>query len=153
MLKIGQLAQQGEVSVPTLRYYESQGLLEPPTRAANGYRLYAEEALQRVRFIRRSQGLGFSLKEIEELLLLQVDASQHSCREVKQVAEDKLGQVRQRIDELQQIERALETLADKCCGGPEVAAGCSILRELSGQATSASGDHNPSTRLNRDTDS
>ncbi|WP_426415396.1 Zn(2+)-responsive transcriptional regulator [Aestuariirhabdus sp. LZHN29] len=133
MLKIGQLAQQSDVSIATLRYYETQGLLQLPARATNGYRLYPPEALKRVQFIRRAQGLGFSLKEIKELLLLQVEANHHSCREVKQVAEDKLDKVRQRIHQLQAIEQALHSLAAKCCGGPEHAVGCSILRELDGQ--------------------
>lgn len=130
MLKIGQLAKDAHVAVATLRYYEAQKLLQQPIRAANGYRLYPPEALGQVRFIKRAQTLGFSLQEIRELLHLKVEATQHSCQEVKQVAEDKLNNVRQRIAELQSIESALSALANKCCGGPEMAAGCSILREL-----------------------
>ncbi len=130
MLKIGQLAKSTNVAVATLRYYEAQKLLQRPARAANGYRLYPQETLTQVRFIKRAQALGFSLQEIRELLFLKVEATRHSCHEVKQVAEDKLSNVRERILELQSIESALATLANKCCGGPEMAAGCSILREL-----------------------
>src|SRR5207237_9845446 len=82
ILSIGQVARRAGVGVETVRFYERQGLLEEPPRRASGYRQYSEEVVSRLRFIKRAQQLGFSLKEISELLLLRVDA-QASCEEVK----------------------------------------------------------------------
>src|SRR6266436_4864358 len=81
-LSIGQVARQAGVGVETVRFYEREGLLEEPPRRASGYRQYDEQVVQRLHFIQRAKRLGFSLKEITELLLLRVDA-QTSCDEVK----------------------------------------------------------------------
>src|SRR5215472_15812414 len=70
ILSIGQVARRAEVGVETVRFYEREGLLEEPPRRASGYRPYSEELVNRLRFIKRAQQLGFSLKEISELLLL-----------------------------------------------------------------------------------
>jgi DNA-binding transcriptional MerR regulator len=69
-LGIGQLAKRGGVGIDTVRYYERNGLLAPRTRLASGYRRYGDSELARLRFIRRAQGLGFTLKEIKQLLVL-----------------------------------------------------------------------------------
>src|SRR6266700_6790319 len=82
-LSIGQVARKAGVGVETVRFYEREGLLEEPPRRTSGYRQYSEEVVKRIGFIKRAQKLGFSLKEITELLLLRVDA-QTSCDEVKQ---------------------------------------------------------------------
>src|SRR6266571_3012042 len=80
-LSIGQVARRAGVGVETVRFYEREGLLEEPPRRASGYRQYSEQAIKRIHFIKRAQQLGFSLKEITELLMLRVDA-QTSCEEV-----------------------------------------------------------------------
>src|SRR5229473_978214 len=91
-LSIGQVARKAGVGVETVRYYEREGLLEEPPRRASGYRQYSEQVVTRLHFIKRAQQLGFSLKEISELLLLRVDA-QTSCDEVKQRTEAKIAEV------------------------------------------------------------
>ena len=78
-----QVARRAGVGVETVRFYERQGLLEEPPRRASGYRQYPEQVVARLHFIKRAQRLGFSLKEISELLLLRVD-SHTSCEEVNQ---------------------------------------------------------------------
>src|SRR5437764_228181 len=82
ILSIGQVARRAGVGVETVRFYEREGLLEEPPRRASGYRQYSEQVVKRIHFIKRAQKLGFSLKEITELLLLRVDG-QTSCEEVK----------------------------------------------------------------------
>ena len=72
-LTIGKVARRAGVEVKTIRFYERQALIIPPPRSATGYRLYPESTIQRLRFIRRAKKLGFSLKEIKELLVLQED--------------------------------------------------------------------------------
>jgi MerR family copper efflux transcriptional regulator len=69
-MRIGELAARATVNVQTLRFYEREGLLRPPERTASGYRSYSESDLERVRFIRLCQGLGFTLREIQQLLIL-----------------------------------------------------------------------------------
>ena len=99
MLSIGQVARRAGVGVETVRFYERQGLLEEPPRRTSGYRQYSEQVIKRLHFIKRAQKLGFSLKEITELLLLRVDG-QTSCEEVKGRTEAKIAEVEQKLLEL-----------------------------------------------------
>lgn len=118
MLSIGQVARRAGVGVETVRFYEREGLLEKPVRRASGYRQYSPEAVTQIRFIKRSQQLGFSLKEILELLTLRVDG-QNSCEQVKECAAVKLAEVEQKMVELQQMRQALLQVASLCAGeGP-----------------------------------
>ena len=73
-LSISQVAKRGGVNIQTIRYYERQGLLAPTSRTEAGYRIFSAESVRRIRFIKRAQELGFSLKEIEDLLSLRIDA-------------------------------------------------------------------------------
>ena len=115
---IGQVARRAGVGVETVRYYEREGLLEEPPRRASGYRQYSEQVVKRLRFIKRAQKLGFSLKEINELLLLRVDA-QTACEEVKLRTEAKIAEVEQKVVELQRMRQALIQVASLCEGqGP-----------------------------------
>ncbi len=117
-LSIGQVAQRAGVGVETVRFYEHEGLLEEPPRRASGYRQYSEQVVTRIHFIKRAKLLGFSLKEITELLRLRVDA-QTSCEEVKQRTEAKLAEVEQKMVELQRMRQALLQVASLCTGqGP-----------------------------------
>jgi Hg(II)-responsive transcriptional regulator len=118
MLSIGQVAKRAGVGVETVRFYEREGLLEEPLRRASGYRQYSEEVISRLRFIKRAQQLGFSLKEISELLQLRVDA-QTSCDEVKQRTEAKIAEVERKLVELQHMRQALLQVHSLCTGqGP-----------------------------------
>ena len=125
-LGIGQLAKRGGVGIDTVRYYERNGLLTPHTRLASGYRRYSELELARLRFIRRAQALGFTLKEIKELLAL---SAQRDVGRVKRSAQAKLKDVKSRIAALERVRDGLATLIDACPGHGR-AADCPILRTL-----------------------
>jgi MerR family mercuric resistance operon transcriptional regulator len=118
VFSIGQVARLSGVGVETVRFYEREGLLEEPVRRASGYRQYSDEVVKQIRFIKRAQQLGFSLKEILELLTLRVDG-QTSCEQVKERAAAKIVEVEQKIVELQRMRQALLQVASLCAGeGP-----------------------------------
>ena len=125
-LGIGQLAKRGGVGIDTVRYYERNGLLTPQTRLASGYRRYGELELARLRFIRRAQALGFTLKEVKELLAL---SAQRNVGRVKRSAEAKLADVQGRIAALERVRDGLANLIEACPGHGR-AADCPILRAL-----------------------
>ncbi len=127
-LKISKVAEQVGVNLQTIRYYEREGLLPEPPRLASGYRVFPEQTVRRVRFIKRAQELGFSLAEIRELLMLRVD-HQRDRAAVRDIARAKLAQIDEKVQSLQAMKRALEHLTDKCAGhGP--ASDCPILEAL-----------------------
>ncbi|MEZ8144065.1 zinc-responsive transcriptional regulator [Enterovibrio norvegicus FF-33] len=131
MLQIGQLAKQAGVSGDTLRFYEKVGLLKPTSRSESGYRLYNEDALSRVHFIMKAKRLGLTLDDIQEMLEIRLEASQHSCAEVKGITQKKLDEIDQKIAELTQIRVALKKINDACCGhADDNASHCSILGAL-----------------------
>src|SRR5882757_1071201 len=125
-LGIGELAKRGGVGIDTVRYYERNGLLAPRTRLASGYRRYGELELARLRFIRRAQGLGFTLKEVKELLAL---SAQRDVGRVKRSAQTKLLDVEARIGALERVRDGLSTLIAACPGHGR-AADCPILQAL-----------------------
>lgn len=127
-LTIGQLADEAGVGVETVRFYQRRGLVEEPQRPREGYRRYPPETVQRIQFIKRAQEIGFSLKEIDELLALRVDRSR-SCADVRQQAEAKLLEVRNKIQALERIERALVRLT-KSCSGEGPTSECPILDSI-----------------------
>lgn len=127
-LTIGEVAEQAKVHIETLRYYERRGLIERPPRSASNYRLYPEDAVQRVRFIKRAQELGFSLKNIKELLSLRA-APEAECGEIRAHAEAKIKAINEKIDALLAMKNALSTLVAECSGqGPLTE--CPILESL-----------------------
>jgi MerR family copper efflux transcriptional regulator len=125
-LGIGQLARRGGVGIDTVRYYERNGLLAPHTRLASGYRRYGDFELARLLFIRRAQALGFTLKEIKQLLAL---SAQRDVGRVKRSAQTKLLDVEARIAALVRMRDGLATLIEACPGHGR-AADCPILRAL-----------------------
>src|SRR5712692_3777497 len=112
-LTIGQVAAAADVNVQTIRYYERRGLFAAPRRTPSGYREYASDAVSRLRFIKHAQELGFSLKEIQELLGLRVRHGA-ACDAVERKTRDKIELVQQRIRDLQRMKRTLERLAAAC---------------------------------------
>ncbi|MFL6237066.1 MAG: MerR family transcriptional regulator [Thermoanaerobaculia bacterium] len=106
------LARLAGVGVETVRFYEREGLLQEPPRRESGYREYPPESLVRLRFIRHTKALGFSLPEIQELLSLRY--SENPCEGVQQRIKAKIENVRQKIRSLQKIETMLEELAANC---------------------------------------
>ena len=129
-LKIGELAALTDTNNETLRFYESRGLLEAQRRTESGYRLYTNTQVERVRFILRARRMGFSLKDIEELLSLEADREQSTCGEVKELAEAKLAEIDEKVAELNRMRGALEQITDACCGGEVPAVYCTILNAL-----------------------
>ena len=126
-LLISDVARRAGVNIQTLRFYERRGLLAAPPRSASGYRRYPEDSVRVVQFIRRAQELGFSLREVQELMALR-ERRQVSCREVRAAAEAKLVDVRRRIRRLEAMREALEGLVRSCRRG---AAGvCPIIESL-----------------------
>jgi len=126
---IGALATGAGVGIDTVRYYERSGLLAPRSRLASGYRRYSELELSRLRFIRRAQSLGFTLKEVRDLLAI---SAQRDVPRIKRAAQAKLTDIDQRIAALQRIRNGLSTLIAACPGHGR-AADCPILNALGGE--------------------
>lgn len=127
-LTIGQLAKAAGVNIETIRFYERHGIIPEPPRRSSGYRQYSAEFVTRIRFIKRAQELGFSLKEIEELLALRVD-SQTVCSDVQRRAEAKVHTIEQKIQMLQKMKQILlELLAH--CHAQEPTGACPLLEVL-----------------------
>ncbi len=112
-LTIGQVATAADVNIQTIRYYERRGLFPTPRRTPAGYRQYAEDAVARLRFIKHAQALGFSLREIQELLGLRVRHGA-ACDAVERKTRHKIAVVHQKIRDLQRMQHTLERLAAAC---------------------------------------
>jgi MerR family transcriptional regulator, copper efflux regulator len=127
-LTIGEVAKRARVHVETLRYYERRGLLIKPLRSESNYRLYADDTVRRVRFIKATQALGFSLKEIQELLSLRA-APQARCVDIRMRAETKITDIDAKVDLLIAMKHALSKLVEECStDGPLT--DCPILAAL-----------------------
>ena len=122
----GELARRADVNVETLRYYERRGLLRVPSRRASGYRQYAAADVTRVQAIRLAQSLGFTLKEIGELLSALEEPGQR-CSRLKRRAEQKIAQIAHKIEELEQARSALEELVGGCTGTRQCRSTVAIL--------------------------
>lgn len=128
---IGWVAREAGLGTDTVRYYEREGLLQKPARSANGYRQYSADAVAQLRFIRQAKELGFSLREIRELLALRVTPGK-SCADVRERAEHKVADVDRRIANLKRVRGALIKLTSACSGKGPVSQ-CPILEALEGQ--------------------
>jgi MerR family copper efflux transcriptional regulator len=127
-LKIGEVAERGGVNLQTIRYYEREKLLPEPPRLASGYRVYPDDTVKRVRFIKRAQEIGFTLAEIRELLAIRIDADRDSS-EVRAIAQAKISDIEGKIRTLQQMKQALGRMTQRCSGcGP--ANECPILESI-----------------------
>ncbi len=125
---IGQLAKLAGIDVQTVRYYEKRRLLSPSSRRPSGYRVYDHEAVGRLRFIRNAKALGFTLREIGELLNLRVNGRAH-CGDVQRKAEAKLHGVEAKLTGLQALARALRGLIRTCQAGQPIDR-CQILHHI-----------------------
>ena len=114
-MTIGRLAHRTGVSVDTLRFYERKGLIVQPRRMLSGYRNYTDDAIDRLRFVRDAKGLGFSLREIQELLMLGVKSTRE-CGPITRKAEVKLSQMTEEIARLQRLRRTLRKMIRDCHG-------------------------------------
>jgi MerR family transcriptional regulator, Zn(II)-responsive regulator of zntA len=109
----GELAKKCGVNIEALRYYEKRKLIDPPKRSETGYRLYTEDDVTRIRFIKNAQKLGFSLNEILELLKLRIYKNK-SCEEARKKSQAKLEDVDNKIKTLKIIKRSLKELIKQC---------------------------------------
>jgi MerR family mercuric resistance operon transcriptional regulator len=125
-LTIGALAKAAGVHVETVRYYQRRGLVVEPKRQTGSVRRYGDEAVKRLRFIRRAQELGFTLEEIKILVRL---GETPNCRDARALAARKLHLVESRLDDLRRMESALRSLVSQCEGGRERS--CPIIEALS----------------------
>lgn len=127
-LTIGDIAKQANVHIETLRYYERRGLVPRPRRSISNYRLYPEDTVRRVRFIKSAQELGFSLKGIVELLSLRA-APKTRCVEIRERAEAKITDIEAKIASLGAMKHALSKLVIECSGDGPIT-DCPILESF-----------------------
>lgn len=127
-ITIGKLARLAGVNIQTIRYYERWGILHPIARTESGYRLYEENELKRLMFIRHAKEMGFTLKEIGELMELEIFPLS-ACKKVMRKAEDKLKGVEEKIESLKSLKKALKELI-KACKNRMPMEGCPILESL-----------------------
>ena len=127
-MTIGEVAKRSDVNIQTIRFYERKGLVLAAARSSSGYRQYTDEAVKRVRFIKHAQEIGFSLREVANLLSLQVVA-ESTCGDVKIQAEEKISDIDEKIRKLEAMKAALGKLVEKCDGlGP--VSECPIIEAL-----------------------
>jgi MerR family mercuric resistance operon transcriptional regulator len=124
-LTIGRLAKESEVGVETVRFYERKGLIQRP-RKGDGFRVYRPEDSSRIRFIKRAQDLGFTLREIKQLLELNADP-RTNCAEVRRRTDAKIAEVTAKIADLRKMKRSLEALACACAEGKDAVACCQVM--------------------------
>ncbi len=129
---ISQLASAAGLPTSTLRYYERVGLVQPTTRAENNYRLYTEDTLQRLRFIRAAQATGFTLDDVHTLLALH-EGDMALCRDVQPLITKRLGDVSQRIKAMRHIQRILKSML-ALCHEQEQDAICHVVDSLTTEA-------------------
>lgn len=127
-MTIGQVAREAGIGVETVRFYEREGLLEAPARRASGYRQFAPPAVDRLRFIKQAQRLGFTLREIKDLLALKLDAGATRAQ-IRDRAVAKVADIDGRIKELKRMKQALAPLIAACDGKGKLD-GCPILAAI-----------------------
>lgn len=133
-MNIGQASDASGVSAKMIRYYEEIGLIQPMGRTGNNYRVYGNEEVHILRFIKRARNLGFSLEESERLLKLWRDKERESAA-VKEVALTHISDLERRIAEMQGMVKTLKHLA-RCCGGDN-RPNCPILDDLAGETATS----------------
>jgi DNA-binding transcriptional MerR regulator len=126
-MTIGQIGRQVGLSVETIRFYERRGLIPEPGRTASGYRKYSQEAVGRLRFIKRARQMEFSLDEIAELLALR-ESSDSACVRVHKMAHDRMRHLREQLQRMQEAVETLRRMVDGCNGSG--GQGCRFLTAL-----------------------
>ncbi|MEX0956538.1 MAG: helix-turn-helix domain-containing protein [Rhizobiaceae bacterium] len=143
VMSIGELGRTAGVSAPTIRYYEEIGLLPEALRGESGQRIYEDTDVQRLVFVRRCRDFGFPIDQVRLLVGLSISADR-DCAEVRDIAVAHLAEVRERLGELQALERNLSGFVDECeiacCGGP--GRECVVFRDM--KRPSASAGESPS---------
>jgi DNA-binding transcriptional MerR regulator len=129
-LSIGDAARSSGVKIPTIRYYEEIGLLNPPPRSEGNRRLYDDKDLRKFAFIRHARELGFEVDAIRTLLSLQENPNQ-SCGEADQIARARLAEVEQKLFRLSALKEELQRMVDHCATGR--VSGCRVIEILADQ--------------------
>lgn len=129
MVTIGKMASLMEISTDALRYYEREGLIQPTGKSPSGYRLYGNDSIRRIRFIKQAQQCGFTLAEIGELLILRASTSA-CCSDVRQVALEKKLQLEAKIKVMKSMSKALDHLIAECSNDHRPVDGCPILAAM-----------------------
>lgn len=134
---IGRAAKEAAVGIETIRFYERKGLVKrPPKPRSGGFRSYSDADVERIRFVRSAQGLGFSLREVGELLSLEANP-RAECGDVHAQAVRKLQEVEQKIAGLRAVRSALKSIIATCPKQGLAAGRCTILQALSSRHKSA----------------
>jgi Cu(I)-responsive transcriptional regulator len=128
-MNIGAIAKRTGLPAKTIRYYESIGLIPPALRSEGNYRTYSEQDLQTLKFVQRARGLGFSVKDVSRLLTLWQDRRRASA-EVRRLAQEHVGEIDRKIEELKGMRRTLTPLIERCHGDSRP--DCPILDDLAG---------------------
>jgi DNA-binding transcriptional MerR regulator len=131
MLTIGKIAELSGLSTDAIRYYEKEGLISPLQKSDAGYRLYNENALRRLHFIKEAQQCGFSLAEILQLLVLQASDSSY-CNDVHKLAVEKKLQLETKIRDMKVMSATLDALITGCNMETQTLDQCPILSSLEG---------------------
>lgn len=126
-LTIGTLSRQTGIKVETVRYYERIELLPPPVRTEGGHRLYKDEDLNRLQFIKRCRELGFSIEDIRAFLSM-LDGGDYTCCEVKDMAQRHLQEISEKIADLKKLQTTLDQLSAQCTGSATPQ--CALLDSL-----------------------
>ena len=143
-MTIGQLSKAGGVKVTTIRYYESIGLMGEPDRSDSGQRLYSDEAVHRLSFIRHARDLGFPMDAVRELMKLQTEPGS-DCSAVDAIAREHLNDVRKRLGQLEALEAELKRMISSCEGG-EVGE-CCVMAALNDHSDCIAETHDRITAL------
>jgi len=130
-LTIGKLSDATGVGIETIRYYERSGILPAPERLPSGYRVYSNNNIRQLRFVREAQTLGFTLQEISELLSLTMDPDA-DCASVNTAARAKIEQIDKKLKLLRKIKKNLSVLAEYCPADEQPLSECSIINHLFG---------------------
>jgi DNA-binding transcriptional MerR regulator len=125
---IGILSKKARLSIDTIRFYEKTGILPKSERKPSGFRLYTDDYLKKIDFVKRAKSLGFSLNETKELLNIKVDEST-SCQDIEMFLSSKLLEIDSKISELFRIKNSIETLIIKCTNNDNLGS-CPIIENL-----------------------
>jgi MerR family transcriptional regulator, copper efflux regulator len=129
-LTVGRLARAAGVGIETIRFYQKRGLLDQPVRRPSGYRMYDHTAVARIKFVKHAQGLGFTLKEVADLIELERD-SRAQCSDLQVRANEKIELIERKISELERMRTELLRLSSACASDQPLAS-CELLSCLAG---------------------
>ena len=126
-MQMGELSRRANVNIETIRFYERKGILPAPPRTEGGRRIYNEDFLKRLCFVRRCRELGFALDSVLEMLQM-VDGDAVTCRQVRTIAQNHLSDVRSKIVDLERMEKTLSLTVSRCDGDEDP--DCPIIEAL-----------------------